>query len=67
MSLPLITNSPLAYPVWLKYNIGINPDNTKELYTDYLNEWYKNNKESQSSTKDTIREDYVTSRTVQFT
>ena len=60
MSLPLITNSPLAYPVWLKYNIGINPDNTKELYTDYLNEWYKNNKESKSSTKDTIREDYVT-------
>jgi hypothetical protein len=59
MSTPLDTVSPLNYNNWLKYQVGINPDIAVFAYTEYLQDWYKNNKSSKTSYSDEIKQNYI--------
>ena len=59
MSAPLTTVSPLTYPTWLKYQGNLKPDTAPELYTEYLQEWYRNNTLLASNNSNAIKENYI--------
>lgn len=60
MSFSIKTNSPLSYPSWLKYQSGLAPDTSIQLYNQYLRTWYaENTLESEKGLSQRIKNDYI--------
>jgi len=57
-SLPVDFNKPLAFSEWLKYQIGIDPNNQYQIYLQYIIKWYANSVDS-DTTSDTIQKSYL--------
>ena len=57
-NIPFDTTAPFSYNEWLQYNVTVSPDNSVDLYNEYLRKWYVVNSQD-NQPQNAIKQDYI--------
>jgi len=58
-SVPLNTQTPLTYTQWINYQNATIHETNEFLYVEYLQTWYKSQKNTRTENQKTLKEQYV--------
>lgn len=59
MAVSLSTKSPLSYSEWIKYQDALNPENNETAYFEYVQSWYKYQKDNKNIVEGTVKQQFI--------